>query len=157
MNTKICNNPLHLEELSISEFAKNKNNKDGYQKRCKKCQKEADSKYYKSSEKRRKNLRETSKKQEQILRDYVINYLLSHPCIDCGEKDIVVLEFDHNNSKEKTTSISIMVTHCVSLKKLKTEIEKCSIRCSNCHRRKTAKQFGHYKYLQGYLSGREPV
>jgi hypothetical protein len=30
---------------------------------------------------------------------------------------------------------------------LKAEIAKCVVRCANCHRRRTAKQLGHYKWL----------
>ena len=38
-----------------------------------------------------------------------------------------------------------MVKRAVSLDTLKKEIDKCEIRCANCHRRKTAKQFNFYK------------
>ena len=36
-------------------------------------------------------------------------YLLSHPCIDCGATDVRVLEFDHVRSK-KSVDISRLVT-----------------------------------------------
>jgi hypothetical protein len=31
------------------------------------------------------------------------------------------------------------------LNQVKNEIEKCDVRCANCHRRKTAKDFNWYK------------
>jgi ribosomal protein S27E len=77
---------------------------------------------------------------------YVYNYLQSHPCIDCGESDHVVLEFDHVRG-EKVKSISKMVATTYSLESLIKEIEKCEVRCANCHRRITAKRGGHHFFL----------
>lgn len=67
--------------------------------------------------------------------EFVKGYLSSHPCVDCGEGDIVVLEFDHVRG-EKRDDISGMVRDC-SLSSIKAEIEKCEVRCANCHRRQT--------------------
>lgn len=64
-------------------------------------------------------------------------YLLSHPCVDCGEKDILILEFDHRDRKMKTDTIRRIIQRGGSLAEIKKEVAKCDIRCSNCHRRKT--------------------
>lgn len=77
------------------------------------------------------------------LRAKVSNYLKEHPCVDCDEKDIVVLEFDHIDSTTKIDNVSTMITNRVSWSKILKEINKCEVRCANCHRRKTAKQFGY--------------
>jgi hypothetical protein len=67
----------------------------------------------------------------------VISYLQTHPCVDCGETDVVVLEFDHvRGCKERT--ISSMLVQGYSFAKILEEIAKCDVRCANCHRRKTA-------------------
>lgn len=69
-------------------------------------------------------------------REYVDKYLKTHPCIDCGESDNVVLEFDHVRG-EKKRNISDMILKAFSINAIKTEIEKCDVRCANCHRRVT--------------------
>jgi len=76
-------------------------------------------------------------------RKYVYEYLLVHPCVDCGETDPVVLTFDH--ICDKKMNVSKMIRQGRSFEKLKEEIEKCEVRCANCHARKTAKEQGWYK------------
>jgi hypothetical protein len=75
---------------------------------------------------------------------YVLGYLRAHPCIDCGEPDPVVLEFDHIRG-EKIRPINQMIVSSSS-KQLTQEIEKCEVRCANCHRRRHAKEIGSYRY-----------
>lgn len=77
------------------------------------------------------------------VREYVWSYLELHPCIDCGETDPVVLEFDHIS--EKTIAVSHMNQIGADIDKVQMEIDKCVVRCANCHRRKTSVQFGWYR------------
>ena len=58
-------------------------------------------------------------------------------CVDCGEKDPVVLDFDHVRG-EKVDIISHM--YAAALPRLLNEISKCDVRCANCHRRITARR-----------------
>ena len=92
--------------------------------------------YLNKSRKRNTKIREENRK-------FIYEYLSSNPCKDCGENDPVVLEFDHINNKE--TNISTLIRKNHSLNKIKNEIKKCEVRCANCHRRKTAKDFNWYK------------
>jgi|SRR5581483_3792992 len=73
-------------------------------------------------------------------RQLIAEYLMGHPCVDCGESDPTVLEFDHIHG-DKHGNLSEMVTGGYSERRISSEIEKCEIRCANCHRRKTAVQF----------------
>ncbi len=90
-----------------------------------------------------------AKKRNKILRDkvhsYLREYLLDHPCVDCGEKDIVVLEFDHKGEVPKLKAVCHLIRAQVPLEIIKAEVGKCEVRCANCHRRKTAK---HYKWFK---------
>ena len=69
-------------------------------------------------------------------REQIDAYLLAHPCVDCGEADIRVLDFDHVRG-EKRGDVSTMVNTGRSWWMIETEIAKCDIRCANCHRRVT--------------------
>ncbi len=78
-------------------------------------------------------------------REFIADYLLSHPCVDCAEADPVVLEFDHVKG-EKEFDISSMVLRAYAIHRIQAELLKCEVRCANCHRRKTAKQFNWYRF-----------
>lgn len=75
-------------------------------------------------------------------RMWVWGYLLEHPCVDCGESDVRVLEFDHRDPSEKSGSISRMVGDRCGIERIAAEVEKCDVRCANCHRRRS-KEEGH--------------
>lgn len=79
--------------------------------------------------------REKRKKNAQ----YVWDYLSIHLCIDCGETDPIVFEFDH--IKDKDANIADLLKNTVSIDRINKEIEKYVVGCANCHRRKTAKDF----------------
>jgi hypothetical protein len=56
-------------------------------------------------------------------------------CADCGESDVLVLEFDH--LAEKTTEVSALVAASTRIDLIDLEIAKCEVVCCNCHRRRT--------------------
>lgn len=74
-------------------------------------------------------------KRKQVKAKYVSDYLLSHPCVDCGEADVIVLDFDHVREK-KDCDVNALVYGWSSLARLMREIAKCDVRCANCHRRR---------------------
>lgn len=76
----------------------------------------------------------------------VVAYLLDHPCVDCGETDWQVLEFDHRDAVTKVKGVADLV-HNHSWASVQAEIAKCDVRCANCHRRKTALDLDWYAYF----------
>ena len=82
-------------------------------------------------------------------RKWLYEYLLGHPCVDCGETDPVVLEFDHRRG-DKEIEISRAVNNW-SLPRLCEEITKCDVLCANCHARRTAVDHGWLSATLHYL------
>jgi len=82
--------------------------------------------------------RRSKKKRREARREYVLNLKKSQPCVDCGEEDPVVLQFDHVGDKE--FNIADGVGQDISFTRLKKEIKKCEIVCANCHLKRTAQR-----------------
>lgn len=92
--------------------------------------------------KNRESLYRAQKRHRVRIREKLLGFLSTKKCTDCGEKDPVVLDFDHISPKVKFKSISKMLSGHYSWKSVAKEIKKCEIRCANCHRRKAYLQFG---------------
>lgn len=73
---------------------------------------------------------------------WVLNYKKDSKCSDCGltgEKHPEVLDFDHTG-KDKEFNVSEFRFLTSSINKVKKEIEKCDVVCSNCHRIRTSRR-----------------
>src|SRR3546814_8016324 len=66
-------------------------------------------------------IRARTKRRIAAARKLVLDHRRDHPCVDCGETDPVVLEFDHR--RDKVGNVSAMV-HSNELWRLVDEIEK---------------------------------
>ncbi len=75
------------------------------------------------------------------IRSLLLAFLSDKHCLDCGENDPIVLDFDHMNPDTKFKKVSKMLSGHYGWDTILKEIEKCQIRCANCHRRKTYRQF----------------
>ena len=132
---------------SVNEFGRSGSRKDFCQDWCKECvKKRAKDRYAVDGG----WVRVQAWNSERRLKHYdlITAYLREHPCVDCSEADPVVLEFDHRDPEKKQSDISKMAGRC-SWKKIEKEIRKCDVVCSNCHRKRTAKQFGWRRWMQG--------
>jgi hypothetical protein len=81
----------------------------------------------------------------------ITNHLREHPCVQCGESDVLFLDFHHRDPKDKRCTVSQMRSNRFGLKTVMEEIAKCDVLCVKCHRLVTAVQgrWGLIEYLIG--------
>ena len=126
----------------ISEFNFKFLSKGIRQAQCKTCTRDyIKSHYYKNKQYYLVKAKRRNDRIKNLVRQYLWEYLSHHKCVDCGETDPIVLEFDHIRDKKFAVSRIARRT----LDQIQEEVRKCEVRCANCHRRKTAKQFGWSK------------
>lgn len=132
------------KEKDIEEFPLRNKFTQRRQSHCKDCSLEMGRDWYQRNKDYQKaNARRHTTEYRDTLREYLWDYLLTHPCESCGEGDPVVLEFHHIG--EKDMAISEMITRITSVDRLEEELKKCQVLCSNCHRRLTAKERGWFR------------
>lgn len=125
-----------------SEFGWKNKEKGWRRSYCNECMKAHRLKHYYGN--KQQYLDRNARRREEVLRKY-LEWLASHPCVDCGEDDVLVLDSDHVRGK-KRGCISKMVNSYTWSTVLR-ELKKCESRCANCHRRKTATEQGWAKYV----------
>lgn len=131
------------EVKPFSEFNKNKAKKDGYQNKCRTCSQAKFKEYYNANKDHHRSVvMANTAKRVALLREFVVAYLSTHPCVDCGLTDIRVLEFDHLPEFKKVTEVSRLIVGGYSLDVVQSEIAKCEVRCRNCHTIKTYERMG---------------
>ena len=124
-------------ELPLSAFNRAG---DGRQHWCRDCF----SDYFRErGDRHREQSRAARRRRRDVARDFIREYLATHPCVDCGEDDLLVLEFDHHRG-EKTAEIARLLGDA-RLARVREEIERCEVVCVNCHRRRTEGRAGTYR------------
>ena len=103
---------------------------------CRECQQQLVNENYANNTDRRKAInRVSASNAREEGREYVYQYLLENPCVDCGENNPLVLTFDHVTG-DKKLGISEMVGRGWSIETIKAEVRKCDVVCFNCHMRR---------------------
>lgn len=127
---KLCSQCLIYRDKSLFSFKIK--SRGSLQSKCKICIALNDKEYSKKRTYEGANVRRLRSVYNNRMKIY--EYLLEHPCIDCGNTDWRVLQFDHiDDSKE----FSITQKMTLSWEKMKLEIDKCNVRCANCHSLRT--------------------
>jgi hypothetical protein len=97
--------------------------------------------YLKHRERHLERSRARHAEKRASINAHIAGHLVANHCVDCGESDPIVLDFDH--VEEKRFNIANAAWKLVSISVLADEISRCVIRCANCHRRKTHQAGAH--------------
>lgn len=112
----------------------------GRQTRCRLCQSWYDKRVYRESATRRTSMKIRARGTRKRNAERVAAYLATHPCVDCGEADTIVLDFDHVRGTKRDSVPAMAKSTSMAWETIEAEIAKCEVRCSNCHRRVTHKR-----------------
>lgn len=125
----------------LTDFNRLRKAKDGHQPSCRACS----SAYHRANWDR--YMAQIRARKKQLLADNrarIVQFLSERCCMDCGESDLIVLEFDH--LRDKRHNISYLVRAGYEWAYILDEIQRCEVVCANCHRRRTAKRSSTYRY-----------
>jgi hypothetical protein len=128
-------------DLPASEFNRAG---DGRQYWCRSCFR---SYFQARGDSHRAAVRAARERRRAAARALVLDLLAGECCVDCGEDETLVLEFDHC-AGEKAAAISELVIAGAGRDRLARELVRCEIVCANCHRRRTAIRGRYYRYTR---------
>jgi len=121
---------------------------------CRPCRKAYGREHYLANRERYIEQARGQRKRLQLKRTlYLIEYFATHPCVDCGETDSVVLNFDHLRDKQFNIGQELCRHKWSSIL---AEIEKCEVVCANCHRRRTGSRCGGLRMMLTRAERSEP-
>lgn len=79
---------------------------------------------------------ERNREKKEKLRD-IVRHEKDRPCMDCGVRyPYYVMDFDHRDPSKKLSNIAQLISWG-SESRLREELAKCDLVCSNCHRERT--------------------
>lgn len=125
---KICNKCGHPKKEEDFPFKNKSLNKRSTI--CQDCQKPYKTKHYRNNKKQ--YYRRNDEKRVKI--NQIIDQHKKAGCSLCPEKEPCCLDFHHVDPSQKEMSVS-RLRNFTSFKRLKNEIKKCILLCSNCHRK----------------------
>jgi hypothetical protein len=99
---------------------------------CRSCNSQNLKKHYKDNPDL--NAKKKKLKLEKI-RIFLLEYKRKHPCIICGERIPICLDFHHIDGDTKDMGNKHSMNGFSTFKRLKEEIAKCVMLCANDHRK----------------------
>jgi hypothetical protein len=142
MTTKLCTK-CGIEK-DIDEFPWKKRWLGKRHAVCKTCTAERSKRIYEDDKETQiARVRVNTQRYRQTAREYVLEYLSTHPCSQCGESDPRALEFHHVG--EKSDEVSRLIGRGAPVEVIQKEVSQCIVLCANCHRKLTADERKWYK------------
>lgn len=133
-----------------SNFSKHKGKSDGLQVTCKSCEKVRNKAYYKSTPEKNSARKMYATRRRELIRTFT-QPLVENGCVDCKRYVPNAMDFDHVTGV-KLVGIAALVTMKTSdevmLNILHQELNKCQVRCANCHRKVTMARYKSSKRLK---------
>ena len=114
METKVCTKCK--KELPIEDFNWREKKKGTRRSECKYCHTE----YMKQAYEKKK--------------EFVADIKSKLSCVKCGETKEYMLDFHHLDPSKKEASVARMTSNAYRIDRILSEIKKCIVFCSNCHR-----------------------
>lgn len=132
------------EEKPFEAYNRNAAKKDGLQAYCRDCNSIKLKAHY--AQNKDKAVARSGRNRviwKAKLHAYLADYFRQHPCVDCGESNLLLLTFDHLGNKE--ADVATLVGRGCSLRRIEREIAKCQVVCVRCHTFRTADQRGWWR------------
>jgi hypothetical protein len=140
MDQKRCTTCHELRPLT--DYNVRRSAPDGLQARCRACSREW---YVRNKAEHIRRMAVRNKRVRGEHQERMAAYLIAHPCVDCGETDLRVLELDHEDPAQKTANVGRLLASGLPWSRVLAEMSKCSVRCANCHRRRTAESYSWWR------------
>lgn len=116
----------------LKDFHANSSRANGVSAYCKPCGKKHWSRWENTTVGARQRHQEWKEERKALHRIKMVEHFKNNPCVDCGNSDPRVLVFDHVRD-EKFLGVAAMVNRGSKWDAIQQEIDKCEVRCHNCH------------------------
>lgn len=89
----------------------------------------------KNYEENKEKFGQRQRDRRKKLKEFIADIKEKSSCDVCGEEHPAVLDFHHKDPNQKDFQLADISKRKWSIKRLESEIAKCHIWCSNCHRK----------------------
>lgn len=114
----------------VTDYCKYARMKDGLQPACKMCMNDS---YNRSRTKKKDHYQQVQNKRRRDIAKKLRDWKQERGC-PCGETDVACLDLHHLDPSQKEGAVSELA-YTWGWERLLTEMEKCIVLCSNCHRK----------------------